>query len=107
MNAIDSPLLIIMGGYDKGSDLTPAAELAARRARLTACIGKTGPKIADAVRSAGGTAELYESLGDAVRACRQTAQPGDVVLLSPACASWDMFPDYRVRGEEFARLVDE
>ena len=107
MNAIDSPLLIIMGGYDKGSDLTPAAELAARRARFTACIGKTGPKIVEAVRAAGGAAELYESLADAVRACRQAAHPGDAVLLSPACASWDMFPDYRVRGDEFTRLADE
>jgi UDP-N-acetylmuramoylalanine--D-glutamate ligase len=105
MNAIESPLLIILGGYDKGSDLTPAAEIAARRARFAACIGKTGPTFVEAIRSAGGQAELFTGLSSAVAACRERAKPGDAILLSPACASWDMFPDYRVRGDEFARLA--
>ncbi len=105
MNAIDVPLLIILGGYDKGSDLTPAAQVAARRAGFAACIGKTGPTFVEAIRNAGGQAELFADLPTAVAACRQRARPGDAVLLSPACASWDMFPDYRVRGEEFTRLA--
>ncbi len=105
MNAIDGPLLIILGGYDKGSDLTAAAEVAARRTRFAACIGKTGPTFVEAIRNAGGQAELFADLPAAVVACRARAKPGDAVLLSPACASWDMFPDYRVRGDEFARLA--
>ena len=105
MNAIDAPLLIILGGYDKGSDLTPAARVAARRAGFAACIGKTGPVFVEAIRNAGGQAELFADLRAAVAACRERARPGDAVLLSPACASWDMFPDYRVRGDEFARLA--
>jgi UDP-N-acetylmuramoylalanine--D-glutamate ligase len=106
MNAIEGPLLIILGGYDKGSNLTPAAEVAARRARFAACIGKTGATFVEAIRSAGGQAELFTSLSSAVAACRGRAEPGDAILLSPACASWDMFADYRVRGEEFTRLAN-
>jgi UDP-N-acetylmuramoylalanine--D-glutamate ligase len=105
MNAIDAPLLIILGGYDKGSDLTAAAEVAAGRTRFAACIGKTGSTFVEAIRTAGGQAELFADLPTAVAACRQCARPGDAVLLSPACASWDMFPDYRVRGDEFKKRV--
>ena len=105
MNAIDAPLLIILGGYDKGSDLTAAAEVAAGRTRFAACIGKTGSTFVEAIRTAGGQAELFADLPTAVAACRQRARPGDAVLLSPACASWDMFPDYRVRGDEFKKRV--
>ncbi len=105
ISAIDAPLLIILGGYDKGSDLTPVAEFAAKRTRFAACIGKTGPTLVEAIRGAGGQAGLFANLPDAVIACRKRARPGDAVLLSPACASWDMFPDYRIRGDEFTRLA--
>lgn len=105
MQAVESPLLIILGGYDKGSDLKPAAEIAARRAKFAACIGQTGGELAEAIRTAGGTAELCGELASAVDACRRRARPGDTVLLSPACASWDQFDDYRARGEMFTRLV--
>lgn len=107
MNAIESPLLMILGGYDKKIDLTPAAELVAKRAKFAACIGQTGRRFVAAIGAAGGNAEYYDGLPAAVAACRQRAQSGDVILLSPACASWDMFADYRVRGEQFARLAGE
>ncbi len=103
--AFDAPLLVILGGYDKGSDLRPLAQTAARRARLVACIGKTGRGIADAVTSAGGRAEYCGDLAAAVARCGQEARAGDVVLLSPACASWDQFSDYRARGRRFAQLA--
>jgi UDP-N-acetylmuramoylalanine--D-glutamate ligase len=105
LRAIDAPLLVILGGYDKGSDLTPVAEEAARRARFAACIGKTGPGLAAAVQAAGGEAQVYPDLRAAVTACRERARAGDAVLLSPACASWDQFVDYRARGDQFARLA--
>jgi UDP-N-acetylmuramoylalanine--D-glutamate ligase len=105
MNAIDSPLLVILGGYDKGIDLSPAARVAAERSRFAACLGQTGPMLQGAVRAAGGEAALFDGLSAAVAACRQRAQAGDAVLLSPGCASWDMFEDYRARGEAFMRLV--
>jgi UDP-N-acetylmuramoylalanine--D-glutamate ligase len=107
MNAIAGPLLLILGGYDKGSDLSSVAQAAAARARFSACVGATGPRIVELIRAAGGQAEYFEGFAQAVAACRDRAQPGDAVLLSPACASWDMFEDYRQRGEVFARLVRE
>jgi len=107
MNALDCPLLLILGGYDKGIDLRPAAELAARRAKFSACIGQTGPGLVDMIRAGGGDAELFETLAAAVAACGRRAESGDAVLLSPACASWGMFADYRDRGDEFARLAME
>ncbi len=103
--AIDGPLLVILGGYDKGSDLRPVARAAAQRTKLAACIGKTGPGLAEAVRAAGGQAEVFPDLAAAVAACRRRAAPGDTVLLSPACASWDQFVDYRARGQLFAELA--
>ncbi len=105
LRSFNQPLLVILGGYDKGSDLTPVAREAAGRARLAACIGTTGPGLAEMVRAAGGRAEVCHDLATAVRLCQQEAQPGDVVLLSPACASWDQFSDYRQRGEMFAQLA--
>jgi len=105
LRSFDRPVLVILGGYNKGSDLSPVAQEAARRARLAACIGSTGPHLAELIRAAGGRAENCGDLPTALRLCRQEAQPGDVVLLSPACASWDQFSDYRQRGELFARLA--
>jgi UDP-N-acetylmuramoylalanine--D-glutamate ligase len=105
IESIDAPLLLILGGYDKGSDLTPVAELAAARARFSACVGKTGPALLAGIRERRGRAEFFETFEDAVAACRREAQRGDTVLLSPACASWGMFEDYRQRGDVFRRLV--
>jgi UDP-N-acetylmuramoylalanine--D-glutamate ligase len=105
MEAVPPPLLIILGGYDKGSDLRSVAETAARKAKFAAGIGQTGRKLIDMVQAAGGAGDLCGDLATAVAACRCRAEPGDTVLLSPACASWDQFDDYRARGQMFTRLV--
>ena len=105
--ALSEPVLIIVGGYDKGSDLAPLAREIARRTRFAACIGTTGPTLASTIQFAGGLAQFCPDLASAVQACQQHAQPGDAVLLSPACASWDQFADYRTRGHEFARLATQ
>jgi UDP-N-acetylmuramoylalanine--D-glutamate ligase len=105
MAALKTPVLIIVGGYDKGSDLRQFADIAARRAKFAACIGQTGATLAELIRAAGGNAELCGDLPTAVDACSRRAEPGDTVLLSPACASWDQFDDYRARGEAFTQLV--
>lgn len=103
--SVDRPLLMILGGYDKGSDLSPLALEVARRVRFAACIGATGAKLVSAIRAAGGDARECATLTDALAACQQRAAPGDAVLLSPACASWGQFADYRERGDRFTTLV--
>jgi len=105
LEVIEEPSFIILGGFDKTSDMRPLSELAARRTKFAACIGTTGPDFVEHIRAAGGQAEFFSTLAGAVGACQAQARAGDVVLLSPACASWDMFADYRVRGHEFARLA--
>ncbi|MBP9025261.1 MAG: UDP-N-acetylmuramoyl-L-alanine--D-glutamate ligase [Phycisphaerae bacterium] len=105
MQAIDGPLLMILGGYDKGSDFGEFARAAAIRLKYAACIGQTGKQIAELIRTAGGQAEYCGDLASAVSACRAQAAAGDTVLLSPACASWDQFKDYRARGAAFSRLI--
>lgn len=106
MNAVGPPLLLILGGYDKGIDLSAAARAAAGvPVEFSACIGQTGRDLCEAIRAGGASAEYFDTLEGAVRACRARARPGDSVLLSPACASWDQFVDFRARGEAFARLI--
>jgi UDP-N-acetylmuramoylalanine--D-glutamate ligase len=107
INSIDTPLLVILGGYDKGIDLSEVVAAAARRARFCACIGQTGQKLTELIRNAGGEAEYCGDLATAVAECRRRARPGDTILLSPACASWDQFDDYRQRGALFTELVKE
>ena len=96
-----SRIRLIVGGYDKGSDLTPVGRLASELAGLYT-IGTTGPTIAAA---AGGRAVQSRTLHEAVRAALADARAGDVLLLSPACASWDQFENYEQRGDLFRDLV--
>lgn len=96
---------LIAGGYDKKSDLSPIAMLAPTLAGLY-CIGVTGPKIADA---AGHAPNVHRcgTLDAAVATATERMKPGDVLLLSPGCASWDQFINYEHRGDAFVRLVKE
>jgi UDP-N-acetylmuramoylalanine--D-glutamate ligase len=96
---------IILGGYDKHADLTDMATHASDVCRVIYTIGQTGPAIAHAAR--GGKAEVVEceTLEKAVQATTTRIHRGDVVLLSPACASWDQFTNYEQRGNAFTSLV--
>ncbi len=108
----ERPALVILGGVGKGADFRHMAEVVQRRARGAVLIGEAADDIARALAGAaharGGEPLAIAralSLREAVETARGLARPGDVVLLSPACASFDMFRDMSDRGDQFRALV--
>ena len=101
-------IILIAGGYDKGVDLSSMAAYPDRVATLIAN-GATGPRLADAFRRAGGagSVELVADLAEAVALADDIARPGDTVLLSPGCASFDQHANFEARGDHFRTLVTE
>lgn len=98
---------LIAGGYDKGSDLSAISNLAPELGGLYT-IGATGPKIAAGASTRAGGAERTIACGTlerAVERAMERARDGDVLLLSPGCASWDQYVNFEARGDEFVRLV--
>ncbi len=98
------PVILIAGGLDKGSDFSPLFDLFRRKVRLLILIGKAADKMAKALGASTETV-FAQSLQDAVKLASQRANKGDVVLLSPACASFDMFRDFEDRGRQFKEAV--
>ena len=100
------PKLLIAGGQDKGSDFQTLAAVIKAEVNHLILLGETKHKLAGAVEQVGfKNYELVDSLEEAVSAAWSRAKAGDLVLLSPACASWDMFPDFEARGNLFKELV--
>ena len=102
--AIKGKLILIAGGVGKGQDFTPLSEPLARYARALVLIGEDGPRIGAAVPD-DVQKIVATSLVDAVVRAKTAAREGDAVLLSPACASFDMFKHYEDRGEQFVAAV--
>lgn len=107
VRAMDGPTVLIAGGYDKHADFTEWVDTFPGRVSAVVLIGATADQIERTIRDrAPGVALLRaESLKEAVQLARQAAKPGGNVLLSPACASWDMFHDYEQRGDLFKQYV--
>ncbi|MDA8197835.1 MAG: UDP-N-acetylmuramoyl-L-alanine--D-glutamate ligase [Thermaerobacter sp.] len=104
------PLVLVAGGYDKHLDYGPLGRALAERARMVALTGPTGPDIARAISAAVAPGSGPRLLGplpfdDAVQAALEAAEPGDIVLLSPASASYDAFRNFEERGQRFRTLV--
>ena len=100
------PLVMIAGGDGKNQDFTPLRECFRGKVRHAMLIGRDAPAIARVLDGVCAI-ERRATLEEAVRAAARAAQPGDTVLLSPACASLDMFRDYAHRGAVFAQAVKE
>jgi UDP-N-acetylmuramoylalanine--D-glutamate ligase len=105
-------LTLIAGGTDKGMDFTPFARAAHERAARVLLIGRTRERLREwiegAARDAGGAPppiRLCETLEEAVSSAARETPPGQVVLFSPACASYDMFLSFEERGERFRAAV--
>mgnify|MGYP006394280869 CR=1 FL=1 len=100
----DRKLVLIAGGEGKGADFDPLLEPVRRHCHAVILIGRDAALIAEALEDSV-TLIHSQSLADALQSARQAAEPGDRVLFSPACASFDMFRDYKDRGEQFAQLA--
>lgn len=97
-------VVLIAGGRDKLGSYGPLVEALRARGRGLVVLGEAGPRIADAAAGVVDVARARD-MTDAVARARELARPGDAVLLSPACSSFDMFRDYKHRGDEFVRAV--
>ena len=105
LNGFTQPVVLIAGGEGKGQDFGPLREPVRHHARAVVLIGRDRERIAAAIAGAGVAIERAESMDEAVQLARAASRHGDVVLLSPACASYDMFKNYGHRGDVFAAAV--
>ncbi|HEU5319668.1 MAG TPA: cyanophycin synthetase, partial [Methylomirabilota bacterium] len=103
--AMDRPFILLLGGRHKGEPYTRLAPLLAGRCRLVVAYGEAGPLVAQDLAGAV-PLEQGTTFDDVVARARRAARPGDAVLLSPACSSYDMFKNYEERGATFRRLVE-
>ena len=108
IRAMDAKTVLIGGGYDKGSEFDDWIREFGDKVKLLILMGTTARKIADTAEKYGFKDIVFvSSMEEAVEKAREAALPGENVLLSPACASWDMFKSYEERGDIFKRLVRE
>ncbi len=107
VQAMNRRTLLIGGGYDKDSEYEEWIESFDGKVKHFVLLGQTREKIAEAARRVGfEQIIMVDTLEDAVRTCADLAEPGDAVLLSPACASWGMFKNYEERGDKFKDFVN-
>ena len=107
IKAMCKPTVLIGGGYDKENEYDEWIEAFDGKVKLFVLIGQTREKIAACARAHGfEEIVMADTFEEAMDICIQNANPGDAVLLSPACASWGMFPNYEVRGKIFKEIVN-
>ena len=108
IRAMTKPTVLIGGGYDKQSEYDEWIEAFEGKVKALVLIGQTREKIAECAKRHGvKKIVLADTFAEAFAICVDTAEPGDAVLLSPACASWGMFPNYEARGKLFKELVEK
>ena len=104
LEGFSRPVILIAGGVAKGADFTALRPAVERRVKRAVLIGQARPQMRKALEGATTVTEA-DDLREAVRLAAESAAPGDVVLLSPACASFDLFKDFEDRGRQFKALV--
>jgi UDP-N-acetylmuramoylalanine--D-glutamate ligase len=104
LEAIDGSVVLIAGGSEKGSDFEELGALIAERTKAVVLNGETRDRLAAAI-PAGHRVEVVEGMEEAIQVAAQIAEAGDMVVLAPACASFDQYNDFEHRGREFKRLV--
>ena len=106
LESFEEPILLILGGKDKGGEFDPLREVVRQKVKRVIVIGEAAPRLVQVLNEVK-PISLAQSLSEAVTMADREADSGDVVLLSPACASFDMFRNYDERGKEFKRLVHQ
>lgn len=105
LKAMSQPTVLIMGGTDKGNDYTPLIELVEEKVKALICLGDDNEKLIEFFSPFIKNIEEVKSAKEAVQRASVYAEKGDVVLLSPACASFDLFENYKDRGDKFKEAV--
>jgi len=106
LDGVKRPIVWIAGGTDKGNDYAPLQPLAQQKVKALVCLGIDNAKLRAAFADCVPHLEETQSMADAVQRAATLAAPGDVVLLSPCCASFDLFKNYEDRGQQFAAAVN-
>ncbi len=99
------PIVLFIGGISKGVDRSPFVTLLAGKVKMLYCFGKEARQLCDIARSVGINSFVHETLEDAVKHCMKQIENGDIVLFSPAGASYDLFKNYEERGTRFKALI--
>jgi len=108
LKAMSKPVVLILGGYDKGSEFDDLIQYIKQQVVHIVVLGQTKHKIIKMLEKYNYYSyTIADTLEDAVLLCKKIARPGDCILLSPSCASWDMFDSFEQRGELFKKLVGE
>ncbi len=104
LDGIDQPIIWVAGGVDKGNDYTVLKALVKAKVKLLLCLGKDNDAL---IQSFGSDVDIYETqeVDELVAMAIQKSKAGDVVLLSPACASFDLFKNYEDRGDQFKKAI--
>ncbi len=105
LESMTAPTILILGGKDKGNDYSEIEDLVAKKVKAIVCMGVDNTKILDFFKDKVAHIADTHSLDDAIKACRKYAVSGDCVLLSPCCASFDLFKSYEHRGQLFKEAV--
>lgn len=105
LEAMDRPIIWIVGGQDKGNDYAPLLELVRQKVKALVCLGIDNTKIKSAFAPLGKPLAEVQTVVNAIQQAREWGEAGDVVLLSPACASFDLFSNYADRGDQFRQAV--
>lgn len=107
LGSYDKPLIWIAGGVDKGNDYSAIKTVVEKKVKALICLGKDNEKLKRFFGDVVGTVKETQNVKELVHMALETAQTGDVVLLSPACASFDLFRNYEDRGDQFRKAVLE
>jgi len=107
LESMNQPVVLIAGGRDKGNDYESLRQLVAEKVRILVAIGESAATVAEDLGPYVDQTVMVDSMADAVNYASLLARNGETVLLSPACASFDMFDDFEERGDVFKRLISD